>query len=301
MIRQDVLLTTGLVLVGLGIFTFIYTLGKSRLIDPPLTGNRGLKRQEALAKGGLFKTIEPVLRLVASWLAPLPLVEARRKVDKMLTHSGDLLGLTPNEFFALSLISGCAGLLLGVLAVSVFGLPPLFAILFVALGAILPHSRIQGEIQDRFLQINRTLPTAIDLVALCMGAGLDFPGALRQLVDKAVAGENTPLTKEVGRILQELDLGRTRRQALENFAFRVPTDAVQDFVGSVVQAEEKGNPLADVLRIQADMLRMHRSIMAEEGAAKSAVMMMIPLVLVFLSVVFILMGPFFIKAMSMGM
>jgi tight adherence protein C len=300
MIRLDVMAFAALFLVGLAIFIVVYTFAKNRPEDIPLTGNRGLRRQEALAKGGAFKTTEPLLRLIASWIAPLPLAEQRRAVDKMITQSDDWLGLTPNEFFALSFISAVFGLIVGLVAAAAFDLPPLFAVLFMALGAILPHSRLSGEIQDRFLHINRTLPTAIDLVALCMGAGLDFPGALRQLVDKAVAGDNTPLTIEVQRILQELDLGKTRRQALENFAYRVPTDPVRDFVGSVVQAEEKGNPLADVLRIQADMLRLHRSIMAEENAAKSAIMMMIPLVLVFLSVILILMGPFFIKAMSMG-
>src|SRR5690606_11854976 len=100
----------------------------------------------------------------------------------------------------------------------------------------------------------------IDLAAMCLAAGLDFPGSVRQIVLKTPA-KNAPLREEFANILQELELGRTRRQALENFADRVPHEAVHDFVGSVVQSEEKGNPLAETLTIQATMLRMRRTVL----------------------------------------
>jgi tight adherence protein C len=157
--------------------------------------------------------------------------------------------------------------------------------------------KMTGEIARRFKQVNRGLPTSIDLASLCMGAGLDFPGALRQIVEKA-GRKDDALIDELKRILQELELGRTRRQALENFAERVPTDAVRDFVGAVTQAEEKGNPLAEVLRIQAYMLRMRRSVMAEEAAARAAVMMMLPLMLIFCAIILVLLGPFVVNAMN---
>ena len=92
--------------------------------------------------------------------------------------------------------------------------------------------------------MNRRLPYAIDLLALGMGAGLDFPGAVRQVVEKSGAPDD-PLVEEFTLILQGLNLGRTRRQALEDFAERVPSDAVKEFVGAVVQAELRGNPVAE--------------------------------------------------------
>ena len=67
--------------------------------------------------------------------------------------------------------------------------------------------------------------------------------------------------------LQQLGLGRTRRQALENFADRVPTEAVRDFVGTVIQSEEKGNPLAEVLKLQAEAMRLQRSVSGASGSA----------------------------------
>ncbi|MEM6954133.1 MAG: type II secretion system F family protein, partial [Myxococcota bacterium] len=87
---------------------------------------------------------------------------------------------------------------------------------------------------------------------------------------------------------------------LESFAERVPTEAVRDFVGTVVQAEAKGTPLAEVLTIQAQMLRMRRSVLAEEAAAKAGLMMMGPLMIMFVVVILLLMGPFVIRLQAGG-
>ena len=126
-----------------------------------------------------------------------------------------------------------------------------------------------------------------------MGAGLDFPGALRFYVNES-GDKGEPLVEELKRILDELELGHTRSQALKGFAARVSADSVRDFVNAVVQAEEKGNPLADVLAIQAEMLRMRRSVAAEEAAARAGVMMMLPLMILMADVLMILFGPFVI-------
>lgn len=288
-----------LALIGLALSVVTYTLAGHPPVVPAELGHRGLKRKMALEKGGLFRTTEPLIRLVAGWFSLLPLARQRRKVDKMLVHSGDWLGLSADELFAMCFLSGTFMMLIGIVLADMVGLGFGLALFFAVLGVYLPYTRLTGEIQDRFKSINRHLPQAIDLGALCMGAGLDFPGALRQVVDKS-PDKLDPLIEELGRILQELDLGRTRRKALENFADRCPTDSVRDFVGAVVQAEEKGNPLAEVLNIQAHMLRMRRSIAAEESAAKAGVMMMAPLTLIFAAIILLLLGPFILNGMSTG-
>lgn len=289
---------TALGLIVSGIALGVFTLARNPPVDTPRLGMRGLKRQKALAEGGSFVTIEPLMRLVAGWVAHLPLGDKRREIDEMLKHSGDWLGLTANEFVALSLMGlvGFAGF--GLVAVTLAGLPSILVFFFAGLGVILPYVRASGEQQQRFKEVNRSLPGAIDLASLCMGAGLDFPGSIRQIVDKA--GRRDALVEELEVILQELELGRTRRQALENFADRCPTEAVRDFVGTVIQSEEKGNPLAEVLRIQAGMLRMRRSVMAEESAARAAVLMMGPLMLIFGAIILVLLGPFIVNSMNSG-
>ena len=282
--------------IGLGVFT----LANNRPEDSPRLGVRGLRRQRALDAGGTFASFEPMIRVVAGWVAYFPMTDQRRQVDELLKHAGDWLGLTANEFYALSGIGFVFGCLFGLVVLTIGEWPVALFMVAGALGAAMPYFQVTGERDRRFKEVNRGLPGAIDIASLCMGAGLDFPGAIRQIVEKA-GNRDDSIVEEFERLLQELELGRTRRQALENFADRVPTEAVRDFVGAVVQAEEKGNPLAEVLRIQATMLRMRRSVMAEESATRAALLMMGPLMLIFGAIILCLLGPFFVQTMQAGL
>ena len=127
-------------------------------------------------------------------------------------------------------------------------------------------------------------------MALAMGAGLDFPGAVRQVVDKS-SNPHDPLVEEFTLILQTLNLGRTRKDALLGFADRAPAASVSEFVNALVQAEERGNPVAEVLLIQAGTSRTRRSVRAEELAAKAGVKMTGPLMLIFLAVLALIIAP----------
>jgi tight adherence protein C len=284
-------------MVAGGIFIGVWTLGRNRPEDSPRLGMRGKKRARAMEAGGIFAQAEPAVRMVAGWVAYFPLTDQRRRIDELLKHAGDWNGLTANEFVALCFISATGMGLFGLVFANLAGLPPILFIVAVAVGGLMPYMQVTGERDRIFKECNRALPGSIDLASLCMGAGLDFPGAIRQIVDKSGNKEDA-LHEQWETILQELELGRTRRQALENFADRVPTESVRDFTGAVIQSEEKGNPLAEVLRIQATMLRMRRSVMAEEAAARAALLMMGPLMLIFGCIICCLMGPFVIQGMS---
>jgi len=299
MTELDLLAYGAVALVGLGLVVASYALGLNPPTVSPYLGLRGLKRQKALQEGGSFATFEPIIRFVAGLIGHLPLGKLRSRLEKQLIQAGDLLGLTPDEHIAMSVLSAFGFLLAGLAMRDIIGTSPAVLIFIMGSGAMLVHLRVTAEIQRRQRYVDRALPVTIDLAALCMGAGLDFPGALRQIIDKALpAGE--PLHEEMSRILQVLELGRTRREALEQFADRVPTEAVKEFVSSVIQAEEKGNPLSEVLRIQARMLRMRRSVKAEQNASRAGLMMMIPLLLIFASIILLLLGPFIINGMKSG-
>lgn len=265
----------------------------------PLYGMRGLQRQKALEEGGLFASLEPVIRFLAGIMSRLSIREARVKIDKLLIQSGDRLGITPDEFLAMSFITGVAGVVLGALVADFVQLPDAMMFFAGAVGAGLPYFRTTGEAQLRMRLVNRSLPPAIDLAALAMGAGLDFPGALRQIIDKGL-DKDEPLHTEFSRIIQVLELGRTRKEALLEFAERVPTEAVTEFVSSVIQAEEKGNPLSTILKTQAGVLRSKRTVAAEESAARAGVMMMIPLLMIFCSIILLLIGPFLLQGQKAG-
>jgi tight adherence protein C len=131
-------------------------------------------------------------------------------------------------------------------------------------------------------------------MALAMGAGLDFPGAVRQVVQKS-SNPDDPMVEEFTLIMQSLNLGRMRKDTLSEFARRAPVDVVKEFVGSLIQAEERGNPVADVLQIQATGSRTRRSVRAEELAAKAGVAMVGPLMLVFAAIMMLILGPMYLQ------
>jgi tight adherence protein C len=166
-------------------------------------------------------------------------------------------------------------------------------------GAAMPYMRISSSAADRLKEVNRRLPYAIDLLALAMGAGLDFPGSVRQVVEKA-GNATDPVVEEFTLILQALQLGRTRRMALEGFAERCPADSVVEFVGALIQAELRGNPVAEALRIQADVARRKRTVNAEEAAARAGVQMIGPLVLVFMCILILIVAPIVMRIQQSG-
>lgn len=287
--------------IGAAILVFAYSLGRRSPSPPSLLGLRGLKRQRMMEQSGLFRTFEPAIRFLGMWIGNLPLDNLRRRIAEQLRLSGEHLGVGPNELIAMSVLSAIGSFAVGLAAVNALALPVVLAVFVGALGATLPHSRVSEATKKRFTSVETSLVGAIDLASLSMGAGLDFPGALRQVVSASPRGSEDPLTEELQRILQELELGYTRRQALEGFAERVPVPSVKDFVSAVVQAEAKGTPIAEVLKIQGGVLRMHKSTQLEEHAAKAAMKLMGPLMLVFICVIVVLMGPMVIKLSKGGL
>jgi tight adherence protein C len=290
---------SALICTGLSIFIGSFRLMSAKPAATPVLGSRGERRQRAVERNQLFALFEPVIRLVGAWFAAIPLDATRAKAEKLLADSGYYLGVTANEYLALRAFSCIAFAIVGGMLGGWFGAPELFTLTGLVLGPILVTSQFAGERDRRFKEVSRGLPGEIDMTAMCMNAGMDFPGAIRLIVSQRVADEDV-LRDEFSRILAELELGHTRQVALRAFEARVPTEAVREFVGAVVQAEEKGTPLAEVLRIQAGILRMRRSVLAEEAASRAGVMMMIPLVMLLACILIILMGSMMLKSFNSG-
>ncbi|MBK7582476.1 MAG: type II secretion system F family protein [Myxococcales bacterium] len=262
-------------------------------------GMRGLRRLRALENSDQWRQIEPLVRWLGVRVSGILTEDQRAKLDKQLALAGDYLGITPEEYVGLSLLSFIGGALFGLIAGWMTGMGIVMVIIVAPLGAAVPYLQVSSASTLRMQQVNRGLPYAVDLLALAMSAGKDFPGAVRQVVEKS-SDPDDALIEEFSRMLQELSIGRTRRQALLDFADRVPIETVQEFVNSVVQAEEKGNPLADVLQIQAGMSRMRRGVRAEQQAAKAGVQMIGPLALLLLCIIALILGPMFLKLGDQG-
>jgi tight adherence protein C len=277
-----------------GLLLLVYSMASAPAGAASYLGVRGLKRLRAQQKSVLFRELEPVLRFLGAHLKPLLGERLRQRLDRQITLSGDFWGLLPEEAIALSFVSLLAGASLGAAYATALSRGFLYVFVGGAIGALLPYLQLAGIEDDRKKQIQNGLPYVIDLLALGLSAGLDFPGALRQVVDKSSNG-NEPLIEEINLILQELQVGKTRKQALQQFAERVPCESVREFVGAVVQAEERGNPLGQVLEIQAEASRQRRSTRAEEAASRASVKMIGPMVLVFAAILLLIVSPMFLQ------
>ena len=278
----------------IALFAVVYAVASAPSRVASRLGLRGLKRQRALAKNEMWGQVEPLVRWFGVRVSGLLGDGAREALDRQVALAGDFLGISAEEYVGLSILSALFGLAVGALFGYLTDVGGVLVVAMCALGGALPYLAISGEAQRRLKEVGRRLPSAIDLLALAMSAGLDFPGAVRQVVEKS-SDPNDPLIEELTLILQELQLGKTRKQALADFARRVPTDSVIEFVGAVTQAEERGNPVADVLQIQAQMSRQRRSVRAEEAATKAGVALVGPLMLIFLCILILLVGPMVIQ------
>ncbi len=163
----------------------------------------------------------------------------------------------------------------------------LIAVLFIA-GGRFSSWWVRRSIKRRQEQIERGLPTALDLITVCMEAGLSFDSGLAKVVEKT----SGPLADEFARVLQEMQMGKVRREALRDMARRVEVRDMSALVAAIVQADQMGMSLSPVMRAQADDLRTRRRQRAEETAAKAPVKMLFPLILCILpSSMLVLLGP----------
>jgi tight adherence protein C len=284
---------------GISLAFAVFAVAGAPTRTAPRLGMRGLKRRRAIEDCPPWAQLEPLVRWFGVRVSGILSDGLHASLDSQLALAGDYLGLTPEEYVGLSIIALFAGIGLGAAFGALVGSPVLLMIVCGTLGAAIPYLQISGEAHRRLKQINRGLPYAIDLIALGMSAGLDFPGAIRQVVDKS-SNPSDALIEELQRLLQELQLGATRKQALGEFAKRAPTNSVNEFVSAVVQAEDRGNPVAEVLSIQAGVSRQRRSVAAEEAAARAGAAMVAPLMLLVLCVLVLLLGPIMLK-LSQGL
>jgi len=287
-------------MIGLCLAILTYQLAAVPMHPSPRLGQIGIQRRRALEQYPSLRSFEPLIRQVAAWIGEIrrlnvlglgaPMRKLRDRQAEHLTQAGHYLGFTPDDYMALCFLSGLASILLtiGLAAVNFSG--PIISILLPLFGFGIPHAMVNEARGERQKAVRRGLPGAIDLAAMCMVGGLDFPGALGMIVKNS--SDDDSVAGELRQMLPSLDLGHTRRQALQDLERRVPIETVRTFVRAVIQAEEKGNPLVEVLQVQAKISRMQRSIMAEEAASRAGILLILPMVMLLGCVILLLMGPF---------
>jgi tight adherence protein C len=190
--------------------------------------------------------------------------------------------------------------LLAYLAVGSFG-PVLGVIvsmvLYVAVVWLL-RRRLGARATLRLRLIKRRMPYLLDLLTLLIEAGSTFLNALAQAVEEF---RGHPIAEEFGRVLADLNMGKTRAEAFSAMRDRLQDDEIGSIIGSILQGEELGTPMANVFRMQADVLRVKRSQRAETIAAEAGVNMLLPAVLVMVAAALIIVGPFLLNYWSFGL
>jgi tight adherence protein C len=224
------------------------------------------------------------------------------RIDAKLERAGypgglrgaDWVGVKLMSLIAFAVIAFLLGLLIGKGAI-VLGL--LFMIVGGAVGYIAPEFWLGKKISARSMAMVLQLPDALDLLTISVEAGLGFDAALAKVVEKMEG----PLVSEFRQALAEVRMGRTRREALRDVATRADAQPVSNFIGAIVQAEQLGVPIAKVLQIQSNQLRIERRQRAEEAAAKAPVKMLFPMVgCIFPTIFIVILGPAIVTVMGGG-
>jgi tight adherence protein C len=182
--------------------------------------------------------------------------------------------------------------------VSIMGPPgAVMAIVFSGLTAYLLRRNLANRAATRLTRIKRRLPYFLDLLTLLMEAGSSLLQALEEAVHEF---RGQPVSQEFGRVLGDIRLGRTRTESLLAMRDRLQDGEVGGVLGSIIQGENLGTPLAQVFRMQADVLRVKRSQRAEAVAGEAGVQMLLPAVLVMAATVIVILGPFVLNYLNFG-
>jgi tight adherence protein C len=204
---------------------------------------------------------------------------------------------TPNKFLAIKGAATVTGLLLGVLLGSGAGLGAvlLLGLGLGGLGFVGPNFILSSRAKKRREVVQSELPDALDLLAVSVEAGLGIDASLSRLTEHMEGA----LVDEFGLALNEMRIGRNRHDALRNLAERIDAPELTAFVRAVIQADQLGMSLSQILRVQAEDTRLRRQLAAEERAMKAPVKMLFPTVaFIFPSMFLVILGPALLNFMK---
>jgi tight adherence protein C len=297
-------LTVGVLISGAGILLGMILLAvstrfggpstvESRLEDFVVEYERTSRQNAPIGPGGVVlvekfegslmrRTVLPALHRFALFLGKLSPARSNVVLEEKLSVAGNPAGLRALEFTGLRIFLVLIGIALGVLInLNITPVSPLriaAGALIALLFFIAPLSWLDTRVRLARDEVAKSLPDALDMLSVCAYAGLGFDQSLQRVVEYW----HTSLGIEFGRVVQEMELGVTRAQALRNMANRLQVPELSSFVAVIVQAETLGMQISDVLHGQAEQMRILRQFRAKEIANRLPAKMMIPLALLIL-------------------
>ncbi len=216
-----------------------------------------------------------------------------RKTQEKLGMAGYEQVLTGEQFIAIRILMLAFGMIIALLAFSAG--EHISAVLILMISAIYPTAWLNRIIARRHLEILKALPNVLDLLTLSVEAGRDFLTALRDIIGRR---KTDSIGTELQRALHEIQLGKSRQAALKEMANRVRQPDLTTVINSIIQADELGVSIGQLLRVQGDQLRSKRFSRAEKLASESPVKILMPIVVCIFPCVFVvLMGPIMVQAL----
>lgn len=265
------------------------------LRDPQLRNKKGAKKQ------GMGAVIEAAAPALSKALQPKTELE-QNQLKIRLSNAGYHNSEAPQVYLAIKFAMLMLGLLVGggygmlVYGATQNGLTSL--VLAAGAGFYIPEIALKLTTSSRQQKIFLSLPDALDLLVVCVEAGLGLDAAIRRVSEEL--GDTAPeITSEFNLCLMQLNMGRPRRDVLHDLGVRTGVDDVKSLVAILIQADKFGASIAQALRVQSDAMRVKRRQIAEEKAQKTAVQMLFPMVLfIFPGIFVVLVGPAAIKMMD---
>ena len=258
-----------------------------------------------------FRLLLPFTPNVFGWVRRPFFVRMRDDFQRRIVSAGYEGLVDGRELVALRLLMPMFGVLLliplhyalaavpGRLGAALQAREGIFSLLLLAWMFVRPPMWLSGALRARHKEIELGLPFTLDLLTLSVEAGLDFMTAIKRIIDRRPVDA---LNEELIRMFREVQLGKTRREALRDMADRVNQPDLRTVTHSLIQADELGVSIGAILRIQSDQMRTRRFLNAEKAANEAPVKMLAPLIgFIFPAVFLVLLGPVILQAMRVGL
>ena len=248
---------------------------------------------------GFMTLVWPLIKLIDFFVAANLPIKVIENVDSKLQKNGVSFAVTPGEFISSIIVFLTLFPALGWLAMSSSGSPDVTVLVLLALvGAVLPQLWMRDTRTKRNFELVRNLPVYLEYLSMCVDAGLNFAGALKQSVDKGPKGA---MRNEFRIVLRDINSGETRADALTRLEKRVDLSDISIFVRAVIQAERMGSSMKETLVIQAEQRLTERFQRAEKMAMEAPVKLVVPLVVFIFPLTFIiLLFPIVVRFMEQG-
>lgn len=281
-----------LVAVGLGLtvasLTQAHQLRGEKLDAATVALAGGDLTEEGPSLPLLYRVLEPTLDSIAALVVRFSPKGRMDQLRKKILHAG-LDGIrTPERVMGSQLMGALTGILVGFMARPGSFPTWIWVPMLAGVGFLIPDALIAGKADRRQKELAKTFPEALDLLAITVEAGLGLEAAFQVVTDDL----HGPLAEELTRMLREIELGVSRREALAGLRERVSVPEVSAFVVALVQADRMGIAIAEVLRSQASQARLARRQHAREMAAKTPVKILFPVIFGVLPALFVItLGP----------